>query len=347
MCKLALAAGCHNPHTSTNENCMLPTLGDFPKWTVPIEVEHHNTSYSLEPFCAYRCPDYSSASSSDADYDCFSRAFHVRKKNINFHSQERTLHGSTADPASSAACPQMLSMITIREPIKHVVSHMLQVLDVYEVYLNKFSSLLRTFMLPGKLPFWQRLAPAVLDNYYTRTLLGRHFMCLPFGSIKAQHAQHAAAKLLGFDIILDLDQSQQQQDQILNLGLGWEGSMADAHERRSVRKIERTGMRSADVLPSLQAWNAHDQEVYRHGSAMAQLDAIFFATAAGAVQSQAERYPHASGEIQRLPGANVALDPLDMRNILAMAAAYKVNKKRCGLISNDGSAPAGAVPASR
>jgi hypothetical protein len=87
--------------------------------------------------------------------------------------------------------------------------------------------------------------------------------------------------------------------------------------------------------------------VYRHGSAMAQLDARFFAAAAAAVQSQAERYPHALGEMPKLPGANVALDPLDMRNILAMAAAYERNKKRCGLISNDGSAPAGAVPASR
>ncbi len=66
-----------------------------------------------------------------------------------------------------------------------------------------FDLFLRT--TTGALPIIKRLAPAIADNWFTRTLLGRSYLCSKFGRLQQQHLQLAQAQLLEFDVLLVLE----------------------------------------------------------------------------------------------------------------------------------------------
>jgi hypothetical protein len=190
--------------------------------------------------------------------------------------------------------------------------------------------------MPDDLAFWQELAPAVLDNYYVRTLLGRHFMCAPYGAISAAHAQHAVAKLLAFDMVIDLQQPAWQQDALLRLGLGWNGSLAQTHERAGGQQAERSGLWAGRLVARLRESNAQDEAVYHNGAAMAALDAGFFAAAAELVSELGAGGAVVGGERQQLRR-------LDSEAVAALAAAWDAGRP-CGLVGLDRTAtPAGRV----
>jgi hypothetical protein len=249
-------------------------------------------------------------------------------------------------------------MTSLRPPLEHVLSHMLEVgesysrcalpplplrLPAWELPWDRAVGTLltehalccrswaerlappelRSWRPPPDLGFWQRLAPAVLDNYYVRTLLGRHFMCLPFGAVDAAHARHAAAKLLSFDIVLDLQQEAEQHSALVRLGLGWGGSLARTHERAGDGRIERLGLQPRQVLPLLERVNVHDSAVYRHGAAIAELDARFFVQTARLVSELLAGGPRA-GDARRLRR-------LDAAGVAALAAAWE-EQRPCGLV---------------
>jgi hypothetical protein len=336
ICKLAAAAGCRNPHTSQADNCMLPMFHDYPVWTRVLTVQHMNQSYELAPFCAVTCPGYA-LGVHGPDLGCHERALALRGKadEVDFYAQERQLPGGSADPAAAGVCPQLVSVISLRPPVEHATSHMLQVLDAYQDWTNRFNSLLRTWMMPADLAFWQRLAPAVLDNYYVRTLLGQTWMCLPFGAVDASHARHAVAKLLAFDLVLDLAQARPQQDALLRLGLGWNASLAGVHERRGTGRIGRIGLRAEQVLPLLARWNVHDAEVYRHGEAIAQLDARFLQAAAGLL----DQGPGGGGS-----GGRPRLRRLGAAALAALRAAL-AQERPCGFVRLPADALSGGATA--
>jgi hypothetical protein len=317
---------------------MLPAFRDSPVWTRVINVTHLNASYELAPPWAMECPGYARGDQG-GELGCAARALTLRNaaQRVEFYAQERQLHGGTADPAAAGVCPQLFSMVSVRPPVEHAASHMLQVLHVYGDWVNHFRSLLRTWEPPPDLAFWRRLAPAVLDNYYVRTLLGRHFMCEPFGAIGAAHAAAAASKLLSFDLVLDLAAGPGDSDDLLRLGLGWaNASLAAVHRRAGAMRIERIGLRADAVLPRLEEWNAHDARVYRHGRAIAQLDVTFLRAAAQLVQQQLGA-AGAGGAERQLP-----MRRLDAAALAALGEALG-QQRPCGYVRLRRDVPSGGA----
>ncbi|GAX84883.1 hypothetical protein CEUSTIGMA_g12304.t1 [Chlamydomonas eustigma] len=77
---------------------------------------------------------------------------------------------------------------------------------------------------------WTTWAPAPLDNYMTRTLLGRHFMCKDFGDLEERHLSSAALTLSTMDHILVLGEDA-LNDVAMRVGLGWAKTLRSKHFR--------------------------------------------------------------------------------------------------------------------
>ena len=89
---------------------------------------------------------------------------------------ERSLHHSSPNPASAHPCRQFFNVVMLREPLPHVLSLMLNAQTNVLTWVRiKMKDLHANggFSLPANLEFWTTMAPAVLNNYYTRTLLGK------------------------------------------------------------------------------------------------------------------------------------------------------------------------------
>ncbi len=67
---------------------------------------------------------------------------------------------------------------------------------------------------------WQYMAPPVVDNYYTRSLLGEATYKLPAGRVTAEHGAYAQLLVAQYDVLLVLEQSNSRKLG-LGLGLGW------------------------------------------------------------------------------------------------------------------------------
>lgn len=81
---------------------------------------------------------------------------------------------------------------------------------------------LNSYSAPMNMRFWSTIAPAVVSNYGTRMLLGRHYMCTAGEDedLSEQHGQHALAKLAGYDVLLAVGHDE-LNDVIFKRGLGW------------------------------------------------------------------------------------------------------------------------------
>jgi hypothetical protein len=178
----------------------------------------------------------------------------------------------------------------------------------------------------------------VLDNYFTRTLLGRYFMCLPFGSIQAEHQRYAVAKLLTFDVLLDLNSSRVQQDQVTRLGLGWDLSLGDVHDRQGTAQLGSGpgGLDGATVLQHVANWTTHDQVLYRHGSMMSQLDAQLWSEAAEAIRQAGDVSSGLGRRLRLLDEAShsdgAVVRPLGRGGLAAMHAAVSRGSQQCGYV---------------
>lgn len=62
-------------------------------------------------------------------------------------------------------------------------------------------------MLEWRFPYedlraWKWVAPAAVNNYYVRSLLGRYGMCVPMHGLQPIHAGFARLKLISYDVVL-------------------------------------------------------------------------------------------------------------------------------------------------
>jgi hypothetical protein len=99
----------------------------------------------------------------------------MRANGSNFYSNERQLHNSSPDPATAAPCAELFNVIMLRDPLEHVKSLLL---NAYVDILGYIKERLQQpwmdgFRIPADLDTWTRMAPAVVNNYYTRTLVGK------------------------------------------------------------------------------------------------------------------------------------------------------------------------------
>ena len=77
---------------------------------------------------------------------------------------------------------------------------------VPQVYRGDYNTdLMQRFFGGRDAPYWRRLAPAAVDNYYIRLLLGEGTFYLPHGSVNATHLAAARLILLQYDVVVLLE----------------------------------------------------------------------------------------------------------------------------------------------
>ena len=101
----------------------------------------------------------------------------MRYLKSDFYSNERQLHDSSPNPASARVCSELFNVIVLRDPMEHVQSLLLNTytntLDFIKLKLTEKEPWVKNFTLPAGMDTWLRMTPAVVNNHFTRTLLGR------------------------------------------------------------------------------------------------------------------------------------------------------------------------------
>eukprot|EP00877_Chromochloris_zofingiensis_P013176 jgi/Chrzof1/8111/UNPLg00156.t1 len=229
MCAVAQKNKCINPHFDEDGNCMIPAFRDGPKWTVAhdIHVLVTNTTVRMEPLCSYQCPHWGS-DAPNPKATCRARKAVLSNLNWNFYSNEFALHGGTANPADAKACEDLVNVIVLREPQSHTLSLMKEILKLYEWYSGGQGV---AWQFPANdLSAWRHIAPAAVDNFTLRWLLGRTAFCVPVEGLNDVHLHFGKLKLLSMDVILLLG-NDRLNTQVLKWGLGWNTSLADVKHR--------------------------------------------------------------------------------------------------------------------
>jgi hypothetical protein len=144
----------------------------------------------------------------------------------------------------------------------------------------------------------------------------RHTFCLPLGNITAAHALHAAAKLLQYDVVLDLDDAGKARDRLLRLGMGWQATLSDMHARPKLGDpLGRLMLLQKDVVPRLRELHQHDTFVYAEAQLMSQVDGAWLAEVEQLItQHQRQQHPQGAqpgsvpseADLVRLVAANMA-----------------------------------------
>ncbi|KAJ1452838.1 hypothetical protein M885DRAFT_619597 [Pelagophyceae sp. CCMP2097] len=164
---------------------------------------------------------YGNAGWTGAD-QCMKRHAYAQKNSLDILAVERWLDTAYFE---SVLCQKSFFFITIlRDPIARILSHC-RWERIPPVAALKW---LAEFDVPQHEPV--QSGTAVVDNFYTRSLLGRQaFLRLGAGAVTMDHANAAMAVLARFDAVLILERLDDSLAQ-LYARLGW--CEPAAHERR-------------------------------------------------------------------------------------------------------------------
>ena len=98
----------------------------------------------------------------------------------------------------------------------------------------RYQGLGRTYQISYDLSDWKVWAPAVVNEYTTRCLLGRVAMCRDYGTLGEDDLLAASLALLSIDHVLVLGQDQ-LNDIAMKAGMGWTKSLRNKHYRWCVK----------------------------------------------------------------------------------------------------------------
>jgi hypothetical protein len=183
---------------------------------------------SFNPFCAYNCNKYMAK----LRYSCSVRHATARAHNWNFYSNEQPRDEAPGPASSAILCPQLVNVITLRDPYAHMVSLVGQMQMVYTYAIIQLK-LQRKLKIAWDYDLVADVAPAVVGGYSLRTLLGRSWMCgkrlrqrLGLRELRA-----GQALLSQYDAVLTLGRDE-LNDPVLQAGLGWSRmSLGMSHQR--------------------------------------------------------------------------------------------------------------------
>lgn len=142
---------------------------------------------------------------------CEERARVCSDRRIPLHANEYVLPQGPGGAAE--VCPQLINLVILRNPISRCVSN---VMHLHQMFIWNNA----THRFPTTFSGVANLAPRVVNNMYTRTLLGQRVFELPYDAITEQHLQAAKLKLLQFDVLLLLEEPD-KDDVLLERMLGW------------------------------------------------------------------------------------------------------------------------------
>ncbi|GFR49719.1 hypothetical protein Agub_g11875, partial [Astrephomene gubernaculifera] len=140
---------------------------------------------------------------------CEYRDEYMLRRHFTFYSNEFAAHGglegdaisnvtsSSSGPqppwSSAHVCPHFLNVIMLREPLARLRSHVRWIIKVYR---TEYGKSYEPFFRGRDADYWRRFAPAAVDNYYIRLLLGEAVFYAPTGSINTTHLEAARLMLL-------------------------------------------------------------------------------------------------------------------------------------------------------
>ncbi|GAX73271.1 hypothetical protein CEUSTIGMA_g725.t1 [Chlamydomonas eustigma] len=268
MCQLAKDSGFLNPTEDIDGNCLLPFFYDEPKWS---RLEAGLDAKKLWP--AADCPAWVMS----PDLTCDIRAAEVHRRGVNYYSNEGHLHEGTSMEGSAHACPQFETVIVLRHPVDRTRSHITEIDRVY----NRFVRGRSEYKRPRDLENWTHWAPAAINNYVTRSLLGRHFMhCKDFGALGEKELLAAAVALSSLDHILVLEEGD-LNDVAMRVGMGWIAGLASKRWRWStIQDLQHDLGFPPGTMNKIQDWNLLDILLYVWGNALLRLDVSFHAATA-------------------------------------------------------------------
>ncbi|KAG2432491.1 hypothetical protein HXX76_008836 [Chlamydomonas incerta] len=268
----------------------LESLGDLPRW-INVTAFEEATGSAHVMWAAYGQVER------DTDAPgCSRRVRFVRSQRYNYVSNEYTLHGGLEDMKQTHVCPQLVNVVTLRDPLKRLESHLHYMLPFIRRTVRRTGgggadesgeARFQRVFCSGDSGVWERVAPPVADNYNVRSFLGERGFHTPLGGIGEEHVAVARDNLLQFDLVLDLDAGEDASSLIMSQGLGWGKTLSEVHARTGDHVSSKHGFDQAvdcprEGLAALLQRQQPDVQLYSTGRTISLLDRLVLALAAAA-----------------------------------------------------------------
>ncbi|KAG2449436.1 hypothetical protein HYH02_005583 [Chlamydomonas schloesseri] len=284
-CHIAQLNGCVTERYDQSYVCQVKAFDDKVRWL--------NMTYHMQQVPVYRVPRYvlnrfsrfGNFRRSHVVSACRARHAIVHHHDYNYYSNEYTVHGGHEGPENAHMCPDMFNAVVMRDPRKRLVSHMKFIMWTMSGDRGYNDTQLFNMMYANRTAaFWQHLGPAVVDNYFIRSLLGEVAFHAPVGSISRDMLALAQQVLAQFDLVMVLEQDVDIRNLILYYGVGWKHTLEEVHDKDAAvreKEFNTTAYIPPDVDALLEAQSL-DVELYDFSMTLALLDPVVFAVAAAA-----------------------------------------------------------------
>ncbi|MEW5319512.1 MAG: hypothetical protein WDW38_010657 [Sanguina aurantia] len=221
MCHTAELNGCKSWGFDDARNCLAVLFDDELRWvdrqflkTELSKIDPRVRSLRIARFGRFR---------NSAIKTCAGRVRYLRKRGWNFYSNEYTPMGGERSGHDSFRhvhlCKQLLNVLLLREPVSRTLSHMDNILQYFVSYLKPFH---KAYLEGRDAAFWAQMAPAPLDNYMTRSMLGDVAFNLPVGALQETHMQAARLVLQQYDVLLQLSALPEVTRLGFTFGMAWQ-----------------------------------------------------------------------------------------------------------------------------
>lgn len=270
FCQVAKSNGCSTKDFSVGGNCLIKDFDDYPRWvSIVSHLRYHVQGNKLPWFLRHE--DWRK------QVPCHVRQKYLLTHRFNFYSNEYTLHhGYDKDSADQPLCEEFLNVFLFRDPVDRLDSHLRWIVKLYRQFYRE--SYTRYFNTSSS-HFWELLAPAVMNNYNIRSLLGEYVYHLPWNSTNTDHLRRAFMVLLQYDVLLSLEE-ETLNELSTAVGLGWQVPLGSKHARVGVdpEKQQLQGLPNDAVFKELEEHNRLDSQLYQMHVALHALDAFVFQT---------------------------------------------------------------------
>lgn len=259
LCQLGQKNGCKTEHFDLKGNCIIRRFFDLPRWTVPNILKLKGN-----PWCAmFR--------RKKGVVPCHIRKAYLASKKWNFYANEFVMHNGISGYEAVEPCEGLVYIMVFRDPEDRLVSHMHNVMREYQIV---FGQAFFRYFNPHSRRDWEKLAPAPVNNYYVRSLLGEQTYSQDLGSLNQVHLDAARLVVLQLDMVITLEDPD-LNNLIFKYGLGWEHTFEHVHARESTQK-RHASSQLRDELAELIQRNALDLELYQYAFAVQLLDTICY-----------------------------------------------------------------------
>ncbi|KAG2486714.1 hypothetical protein HYH03_014642 [Edaphochlamys debaryana] len=228
-------------------------------------------------------------------HGCMQRYDFIVSRGFSYISNEYTLHGGVSDMYDAHVCPQVVNVVTLREPLARMESAMrfimMHVKSGYRRHKRpngeqEFDKV----WCNASAEFWRSMGPPISDNYNVRSFLGEQGFHTPIGQLGPEHLEVAKHQLVQFDLVFDLNSGEDANDREAWLGLGWPAALSRAHALDHQVLSAKMDLDyhachpHPDGMHELKRAQRPDVELYAFGRVLNRLDMLWLELAAATGQ---------------------------------------------------------------